>query len=170
MFKKLTSVALAALMLVGTTAVAASAAEAENEAVAATDTESVVGADDSDSNVGAETDSSSTGSDSVVYFNVNSTDWSADTIKQGIFMYLYDFKDGEIITWGSKKGKMTDEGDGKYSFDLGAKGIELASDHEYGAIFAGGSTWGMQTCDIIIGSPCFGHTASCTGEKVENNV
>ncbi len=168
MFKKLTSVALAALMLVGTTAVAVSAADVEEDAVAATDAESV-GAEETDSNVGAETESDATGSSNVVYFEVPS-EWSADTVKQGVFMYLYDFKDGEMITWGSKKGKMKDEGNGKFSFDLGDKGFELDSSHEYGCIFAAGSTWGMQTCDLLIGSECFGHTASCTGEKVENNV
>lgn len=169
MFKKLTSVALAALMLVGTTAVAVSAADVEEDAVAAAaDTESV-GADETDSNVGAETESDATGSGNVVYFEVPS-EWSADTVKQGVFMYLYDFKDGEMITWGSKKGKMKDEGGGKYSFDLGDKGFDLDSSHEYGCIFAAGATWGMQTCDLLIGSECFGHTASCTGDKVENNV
>lgn len=105
-----------------------------------------------------------------VYFDTNTTGWSADTIKQGIFMYLYDFKDGEIIVWGSKKGKMTDEGNGIYSFDFSEKSIDFQQGHEYGCIFAGGSFWGMQTCDLLIGTECFGHTAYCPGYKIENNV
>ena len=28
----------------------------------------------------------------------------------------------------------------------------------------------MQTCDLIIGTPCYGDTAYCTGKQVENNV
>ncbi|MBQ1507306.1 MAG: hypothetical protein IIZ36_02640, partial [Ruminococcus sp.] len=169
MIKKLACAALATLLVAGTSAVVAGAAESD-EAVAVKSEAEAVGADETDSDVGAEADSESTGSDSVIYFDASSTSWSSDTIKQGVFFFLRDFKEGQIITWGSKKGKMTDEGGGKYSYDLGEKGIELQSGHNYAVNFAAGSTWGVQTCDLIFGEECFGHTASCTGEMVENNM
>ena len=109
-------------------------------------------------------------SGSKVYFDVNTTNWNAEKIKQGVFFYLYDYWYGELITWGSKKGKMTDEGDGIYSFDFANKGIELTGDHGYFCIFAAGTTWSLQTSDLLISPECFGHTASCTGKLVENNV
>ena len=65
---------------------------------------------------------------------------------------------------------MTDEGDGIYSFDFANRGIELTGDHGYFCIFAAGTTWSLQTSDLLISPECFGHTASCTGKLVENNV
>ena len=65
---------------------------------------------------------------------------------------------------------MKSEGNGIYSYDLGEKDIELKSDHQYAVNFAAGDRWSVQTCDLLIGEPCFGHTASCTGKLVENNI
>ena len=173
--KKTIAFLISATLLLSALPLSVSAAEAEGEAVAATEadavgaeeTDSNVGAEEADSNVGAEADSESTGSNNAIYFEVPS-DWSQNIVDQGVFTYLYDLKDGAMITWGAKKGKMKKESDGKYSFDLVEKGFELASDHNYFVIFAAGSTWSLQTYDLLLGESCLGHTASWTGNMVEN--
>ncbi len=173
--KKTIAFLISATLLLSALPLSVSAAEAEGEAVAATEAEPVgaeetdsnVGAEEADSNVGAEADSESTGSNNAIYFEVPS-DWSQNIVDQGVFTYLYDLKDGAMITWGAKKGKMKKESDGKYSFDLVEKGFELASDHNYFVIFAAGSTWSLQTYDLLLGESCLGHTASWTGNMVEN--
>lgn len=173
--KKTIAFLISATLLLSALPLSVSAAEAEGEAVAATEAEPVgaeetdsnVGAEEADSNVGAESDSESTGSNNAIYFEVPS-DWSQNIVDQGVFTYLYDLKDGAMITWGAKKGKMKKESDGKYSFDLVEKGFELASDHNYFVIFAAGSTWSLQTYDLLLGESCLGHTASWTGNMIEN--
>lgn len=164
--KKTIAFLISATLLLSALPFSVSAAEAEGEAVAATEAEPV-GAEETDSNVGAEADSESTGSNNAIYFEVPS-DWSQNIVDQGVFTYLYDLKDGAMITWGAKKGKMKKESDGKYSFDLVEKGFELASDHNYFVIFAAGSTWSLQTYDLLLGESCLGHTASWTGNMIEN--
>ncbi|MEE0855708.1 MAG: LPXTG cell wall anchor domain-containing protein [Ruminococcus sp.] len=173
--KKTIAFLISATLLLSALPFSVSAAEAEGEAVAATEAEPVgaeetdsnVGAEEADSNVGAEADSEAVGSNNAIYFEVPS-DWSQNIVDQGVFTYLYDLKDGAMITWGAKKGKMKKESDGKYSFDLVEKGFELASDHNYFVIFAAGSTWSLQTYDLLLGESCLGHTASWTGNMVEN--
>ena len=160
MFKKIASIALAAMMI-GSTAVVVGAAEKE-EAVAAADDSSAVAAAD-ESAVGADEGSEATGAGSKIYFDASSSGWNN---YKKIYFYLYDHANGEIITWGSKKGMMTDEGSGIWSFDLSDKGITIGTD--YGCIFTG--DWNMQTCDLILGPDSVGDTAYCTGNKVENNV
>ena len=177
--KKTIAFLISATLLLSALPFSVSAAEAEGEAVAATEadavgaeeTDSNVGAEEADSNVGAEADSEAVGSGNVVYFDTSTANgWGENLIKQGVFFFLRDIKEGEIITWGSKKGKMKSEGNGIYSYDLGEKDIELKSDHQYAVNFAAGDRWSVQTCDLLIGEPCFGHTASCTGKLVENNI
>ena len=163
MFKKIVSIAIAAMMIGSTAAITASAADGD-EAVAAADDSSAVAAAD-DSSVGAEGGSEATSAGSKIYFDANTAGWK--NFKK-IYLYLYDHANGEMITWGSKKGAMSDEGSGKWSYDLASKGFTLDSGNAYGCIFT--ADWGMQTCDLIIGSACLGDTAVCTGEKVENSV
>jgi len=158
MFKKLAGIALAA-MLIGSTAVVASAAESD-EVVAAADDSAVAAADDSA--VGADDASGSTGADgNKIYFDASSSGWNN---YKTITFYLYSKADGEIVGWGSKKGNMKDEGNGIWSFDVSSYPIGS----NYGCIFT--ADWGVQTCDLIIGADSIGDTAYCTGEQVENNV
>lgn len=160
MFKKIASIALAAMMI-GSTAVVVGAAEKEEGVAAADDSSAVAAADESA--VGADEGSEATGAGSKIYFDANSTGWNN---YKKIYFYLYDHANGEIITWGSKKGMMTDEGGGIWSYDLADKGLSLGTD--YGCIFSG--DWNQQTCDLILGPDSVGDTAYCTGNKVENNV
>ena len=162
MFKKIASIAIAAMLIGSTAAIAATAAENE-EAVAAADDSVVAAADDS--SVGADEGSEATGAGSKVYFEVPS-DWK--NFKK-ITFFLNDHTTGtQLITWGSKKGYMTDEGGGKWSFDLGSAGFDLSSGGPYNCIFT--ADWGVQTCDLIITTDNYGDTAYCPGGTVENAV
>ena len=169
MFKKIASIILAAVMVGSTAVVAASAAEAdeavaaaENSAVAAADDSSVAAADDSSV---AAADNATVGDGNKIYFEVNPDLWKNFNT---ITLYMYPHGGDALITWGSKKGNMKDEGGNKWSFDFGDKGIEIESGKQYGMIFTG--DWGVQTCDIIWDSSVMGDTAYCTGDQVENNV
>ncbi len=162
MFKKLVSIALAAMMISATAAVA-SAAETD-EAVAAADESAVAAADESA--VGAEAVSDA-GADSKIYFEVPSFwgNW------KDIRLYLYNADSGDVmIPWNSKKGLMKDEKNGTWSFDLAKAGHTFKSGTNYACIFLTNTE--TQTCDIFIGNPCLGDTAYCTGEnnKIENTV
>ena len=161
MFKKIAGIALAA-MLIGSTAVVAASAAETDEVVAAADDSAVAAADDSA--VGAEEGSASAGAGNKIYFDANSSGWNNF---RTITFFLVNHQTGEqIITWGSKKGNMTDDGGGIWSFDLDKAGITIGNN--YGCNFT--ADWGMQTCDLIIGADSVGDTAYCTGEQVENNV
>ena len=157
MFKKLASIALAALMVTGTAAIA-SAAETE-EAVGAADQSAVAAADESE--VGASADSE-TGADSKIYFEAPSF-WNN---YKDIRLYLYEVGGDVLIPWNSKKGKMTDEKNGKWSFDMSK--FPMSDSKTYACIFLTNTE--AQTCDLFIGNPCLGDTAYCTGEnnKIEN--
>ena len=103
--------------------------------------------------------------DDKIYFYANPEIWHD---YQKIYLYLYNREDGEMITWGSKRGAMTDEGNNIWSFDLSGRGYTLDSDSNYGVIFT--ADWGMQTCDLIITEDNFGDIAYMTGNDVENSV
>ena len=166
MFKKIVSIAIAAMMVASTAAIAVSAAETDSAAVAAAEDSVAVAAPDGDSSVGADdSNSSEVGAGNKIYFEVDTNLWKNFKV---IDFFLVDHTTGDqIITWGSKKGAMTDEGNNIWSFDLDKLGIDLSSGI-YGCNFA--ADWGAQTCDLIIGAPCIGDTAYLTGDQVENNV
>ena len=102
----------------------------------------------------------------TIYFYAGSTDWRN---YNRITLFLYDHESGDqLITWGSKKGNMTDEGNGIWSINLVEKGYPLDSNTAYGVIFT--ADWGAQTCDLIIGPENYGDVAYCTRQQVENSV
>ena len=116
--------------------------------------------------------------DSKVYFYADPSLWTEQAEEasgsariwgyKNITLYLYDYRYGEIITWGSKKGNMTDEGNNIWSFDFAEKNYELEDGAHYGVIVT--ADWGTQTCDLIFGKECFGDMIYMTGEMVENTV
>ena len=86
-----------------------------------------------------------------------------------ITLYIYDHTCGEeLIPWGSKRGKMTDEGNNIWSFDFAEKGITLSEGKQYGIIIT--SDWGVQTCDIIFSTECLGDMLYAREATVENNI
>ena len=99
-----------------------------------------------------------------IYFDVPK-DWKNF---QKITIYLSGHTTGESNTfaWGSKKGNMTDEGNGIWSYDLATKGYDISND-AFSCIFT--ADWGIQTCELIISSANFGDTAYCPpAARVEN--
>lgn len=166
MFKKIVSIAIAAMMVASTAAIAASAAETDSAAVAAAEDSAAVAAPDGDSSVGADDSGSAAVGGNSISFQVDKNLWK--NFKK-ITFFLYDHETGDqIITWGSNKGNMDDAGNDIWTFDFDKKGITLESGKQYGCNFTG--DWGVQTCDLIIDSSCMGDTAYLTGDQVENNV
>ncbi len=167
MFKKIVSIAIAAMMVASTAAIAVSAAETDSAAVAAAEDSAAVAAPDGDSSVGADdSGSAAVGAGNTINFQVDTNLWK--NFKK-VYCYLYEHNGDEIIVWGSNKGAMSDDDkDNVWTFDLDAKGISLDSGKQYGVIFSG--DWGVQTCDIIFDSSIVGDTAYLTGDQVENNV
>ena len=164
MFKKIVSIAIAAMMVASTAAIAASAAETDSAAVAAAEDSAAVAAPDGDS-VGADDSGSAAVGGNSISFQVDRNLWK--NFKK-VYCYLYEHGGDEIIVWGSNKGAMTDAGNDTFTFDFDAKGISIESGKQYGVIFSG--DWGVQTCDIIFDSSVMGDTAYLTGDQVENNV
>ncbi len=165
MFKKIVSIAIAAMMVASTAAIAVSAAETDGAAVAAAEDSAAVAAPDGDSSVGADDSGSAAVGGNSISFQVDRNLWK--NFKK-VYCYLYEHGGDEIIVWGSNKGAMTDAGNDTFTFDFDAKGISIESGKQYGVIFSG--DWGVQTCDIIFDSSIMGDTAYLTGEQVENNV
>ena len=86
-----------------------------------------------------------------------------------ITLYIYDHTTGEeLMPWGSKKAKMTSEGNNIWSFDFAEKGITLSEGKQYGIIIT--SDWGVQTCDIIFSTECLGDMLYAREATVENNI
>ena len=164
MFKKIVSIAIAAMMVASTAAIAVSAAETDSAAVAAAEDSAAVAAPDGDS-VGADDSGSAAVGGNSISFQVDRNLWK--NFKK-VYCYLYEHGGDEIIVWGSNKGAMTDAGNDTFTFDFDAKGISIESGKQYGVIFSG--DWGVQTCDIIFDSNVMGDTAYLTGDQVENNV
>lgn len=105
-------------------------------------------------------------SDGKIYFYADPAYW---TDYSAMTCYLYERDNGELIIWGSKKGKMTDEGNNIWSFNPADQGISFDKDGHYGVIFT--ADWGMQTMDLIIGADCLGDMAYVvSNETTENPV
>lgn len=144
MFKRIMSLALALMLVFGIAAVSAVAAEAPAEQ-------------------GAEAPAE-TGADTIS-FDASSSGWSDFG---AIGFYVYEVGGDELIPWGSSKlFKSTDNGDGTWSFDASVFGME--SGKQYSIIFVNQKS-GAQTYDLMIDTSCFGDTAKCTGNQIENPV
>ncbi len=73
------------------------------------------------------------------------------------------------VSFQSRKEMCTYEGDGIYSYDPGKKlGFSMKDGADYAVIFSTLKGSGYQTCNITMGTPCYGDTVVCTGETTEN--
>ena len=166
MFKKIVSIAIAAMMVASTAAIAASAAETDSAAVAAAEDSAAVAAPDGDSSVGADDSGSSAVGGNSISFKADHSIWKN---YKYVMLYLYEHNGDEIIPWASKsKGKMDDAGNDIWTFDFDKHGISLESGKQYGVIFVNDNN--VQTCDLITDSGCYGKTAVMNGEMIENTV
>ncbi len=105
-------------------------------------------------------------SENKIYFYANPNLWK--NVSTPTF-YLYSYsEDFELFPWGSKKGKMTNEGGGFWSFDLADKGFSFAQDASYGCTFT--DDWGAYTCDLIIDSQNLGDVAYMTSAMSESAI
>lgn len=154
MFKKLISLAIAAMMTVSVGAVAASAAEVE--APVAADESAVVSADSS----------SETGAENKIYFDVESSGWKN---YQYIFCHIWAADgSGTWTSWGTRAERCVLEDDGRWSYDLSKTGNEIKSSdgNKYCVIFAADT--GIQTYNTIMSGSCIGDEVYITGNVLEN--
>ena len=166
MFKKIVSIAIAAMMVASTAAIAASAAETDSAAVAAAEDSAAVAAPDGGSSVGADDSGSAAVGGNTVSFKVDPNLWK--NFKQ-VKIYLYEHNGDVLIEWAARKGDMTDtKKDNIWTYDFDAKGITIESGKQYGVIFLNDNN--VQTCDLIFDSSCIGKTASMNGDMIENTV
>ena len=153
MFKKIMSLMLAIVMLMSVVAISASAAEVD-AADAAADAAADTGAD-----AGAETAAANT-----FNFDAKSAGWN--NFKK-VFCHVWVYGGDAFYAWQSKKEACTDtDGDGIWTYDLDAKGVKLDSGVLYAVIFSNEN--GMQTYNLLAGTPCIGDTAYCDGTMYEN--
>ena len=83
-----------------------------------------------------------------------------------IRIYLYNMSTNEaLINWNSKKGNMTDEGNGIWSFDFTEKGYTFSDSQNYCCIFLTDTE--MTTLELLIGNPCLGDTAYCLNKNYQ---
>ena len=99
MFKKIVSIAIAAMMVASTAAIAASAAETDSAAVAAAEDSAAVAAPDGDSSVGADDSGSSAVGGNSISFKADHSIWKN---YKYVMLYLYEHNGDEIkegIDW-----------------------------------------------------------------------
>lgn len=104
--------------------------------------------------------------DTKLYFDASSTGWTLGS-KDKIGFYVFSTAHGEEIAWGGKKLNGTDEGNGIWSYDPAAKGMNIIPGEQYKIIFTGA---GNQTYDLIFDTTCYGHVAYCDDTIYENPV
>ena len=165
MFKKIVSIVIAVFLIAGMAAVAVHAADDGSAVGANSDDSAAIAAGSDDNSVGADDSGSGSVGGNTINFKVDTNIWKSSF--KAATCYVYEHGGDKLITWGSKKGNMTKNGD-VWSFDLDKAGITLESGKQYGVIFT--ADWGVQTCDLIMDSSCIGATAFLTGDQVENNV
>ena len=143
MFKKIVSIVIAVFLIAGMAAVAVHAADDGSAVGANSDDSAAIAAGSDDNSVGADDSGSGSVGGNAINFKADKNLWSFKTIT----CYLYEHGGDKLITWGSKKGNMTKNGD-VWSFDLDKAGITFESGKQYGVIFT--ADWGVQTCDLIM--------------------
>ena len=156
MFKKILSFALVVAMLMSVAMIAASAAQVEVTAEAA----------DGVAEVGADADVAATEAANTLSFDPNGSGWQ-NYSWIAFHIWAIDDDSFEGYDWGGKKQRGTDEdGDGVWTYDLDAAGLNIQSGHQYCVIFYNDN--GMQTYNLLFGTDCIGKTASCNGTTYEN--
>ena len=165
MFKKFMSLAIALILVVSMAAVAASAAQVEIAENAA-ETPAEIGAD-SGADTGADGGADTAAGGNKIYFDATTSGWNNFNI---VMVYLYiPETDEKLVEWGSKKkGGMTDEGNGIWSFDFDAKGHTIDPNTQYCVIFLNDN--GLQTCDLLFDSQNMGDTAICNADEFYENT
>lgn len=162
MFKKLTAITLAALILVSTAVICASAATLEG---------SEVGAEVSDS-VGAEMNNSDTGASNLIYFDYSgASNWK--NIK-AVYCHIWERGGDVFFGWKSKGQLCTQVGPTKFSYDLTKLNNSqyntggMKKNKDYCVIFVADND--IQLYDTTISLDCAGDTLKATNKLLENAV
>ena len=104
--------------------------------------------------------------DPIISFDTNTAGWGSFNWV-AFHIWAIDDEDFTGFDWGAKKQRGSDEdGDGVWSYDLAAAGLELKEYCDYAVIFYNDN--GAQTYNLLFGMECYGHTASCDGIVYEN--
>ena len=116
--------------------------------------------------------------DTKIYFEFPTEYWAdavpADGLSSKVTVFAHTWAvagDSEYksVSFQSRKEMCTYEGDGIYSYDPGKKlGFSMKDGADYAVIFSTLKGSGYQTCNITMGTPCYGDTVVCTGETTEN--
>lgn len=160
--KKLFSFLLtvAVVMSMAAIAMSVSAEETEISAAGATDVVDEVAANDAGTQVGAGADVATSGDAGKVSF-IKPEKWSG---KQ-VFCHIYD-SDSSFYDWQQKAEKCTDEGGGKWSFDLSKltassyKPEGLVAGHDYSLLFSDNT--GNESCSLTFNTNVVGDTFKVT--------
>ncbi len=153
MFKRIMSVMLAIVMLMSVAMIATSAAQveiADNSADAVAEV-AADGAADTGADAGADT-----AAGNKLYFEPDTAGWNN---YKKVFCHIWEHEGDSFYAWQAKKEACVDNKDGKWYYDLDAKGVTLEAGKLYAVIFSNEN--GMQTYDLLMDSSCIGDTAYC---------
>ena len=99
-----------------------------------------------------------------LYFEPDTAGWNN---YKKIYCHITDCETGEsVYSWQSKRASCSYSQDGRWYYDLSAKGVELIPGNMYSCIFSNEN--GMQTYDLLFDLTCLEDTAYCDGTKYEN--
>lgn len=160
MFKKIMSLMLAIVMVMSFAVIATSAAQveiADNSADAVAEVAADAAAD-TGAEAGAET-----AAGNKLYFEPDTAGWNN---YKSVFCHLWVYGGDSFYAWQAKAEKCVDNKDGKWYYDLDAKGVTLEAGVLYAVIFSNEN--GMQTYNLLMDSTCIGDTAYCDGTTYEN--
>lgn len=101
---------------------------------------------------------------SLLHFDVNSAGW---TDFKFVFCHIQEYDGAPFFPWQGKKERCDDtDGDGIFTYDLKAKGIELKDNTMYYVIFS--TDTNEQTYTLLFDSTVLGDIAYCDGTLYED--
>ena len=101
-------------------------------------------------------DMATVGDENKIYFEPDTAGWKN---YKKVFCHLSEYGGDSFYTWQSKKESCTYNSDGRWCYDLDARGIKLEPDTLYVVVFSNEN--GMQTYNLLMDSTCIGDTAYC---------
>ena len=166
MCKKVTSLLLVMMMLIGILALSAITAGAEDvEATESATDAATNAATDAPEPVIADPDSSV----KVIYFDPTGSGWEGYE-KIGFHIWEIDDDAFKGYFWGDEKQFGAQASDGRWYYDLDAAKLTIKKGKQYGVIFYAvvDGKPENQTYNLIFGTECIGKTAACEGTIYEN--
>ncbi len=101
-------------------------------------------------------------SGNVLHFDANTTEWKN---YKKIFCHIWEWNGDSFYAWQAKGEACTDEdGDGVWTYDLDARGVDLEDGQQYGVIFSNEN--GAQTYNLLFDKTVLGDTAYCDNDII----